>query len=157
MTMDPWLEYLQIAQHPFLDRFSNPSRAEHIYADAALGIAPMMYGRPENWYGRVPSSSLAIERLGEMALDVMNHLPEAADDMLLILEESECEESIDLLDRILAHYPENPFSKRVPDVGSNAPLLASEKQRALLRKLGVKNFSGTRAEASAMIDKLKTW
>jgi hypothetical protein len=151
---DTWLDYLNITQHPFLDRFHVPGAIEVMYADAVRGLPTILLNRPEHWYQRTHNVLAAIDRIGEMAADrltpwLKDEKSGLYDDLLLILEDCESTESRDLIQKIQDYYPERPAMITYSD---GPP--ATEKQRGFLRKLGVKNFNGTMAQASAKIDEL---
>jgi hypothetical protein len=148
--VDSWLEYLDIVQHPFLGRFANDYAIEVMYENSVRGLPSFVMHRPEHWYGMAANTQAVIDRLVE---SVTTRLPVASatlqDDLLLLLEDCEDPQSIDLIERIKRYFPE-----RDRPVSASGPL-PTESQRGYLRKLGVPKFSGTKAEASALIDKLK--
>lgn len=126
-----------------------------MYEHATYGLPSILFGRPKHWYDRAGSTNVAIERLGEMALERMAcQDPGLEDDLLTILEVCEDPGSINLIERIFSFYQRSPFDPPGYTQTNFMDDPATESQRRFLKRLGVQNFSGTKNQASKRIDEI---
>lgn len=124
-----------------------------MYEHATYGLPPIYFDRPKHLYDRARSTDVALERLGEMAGMRMSD-EGLVGDLLRLLEDCEDQGSIDLIEKIFAFYQKSPFDPPAYSVDRIIDDPASEKQRAFLKRLGIRNFSGTKSQARKKIDEI---
>lgn len=124
-----------------------------MYERAVVGLPPIYFDRPKHWYDRARSTDVALERLGEMAGERMSD-EGLAGDLLRLLEDSEDQGSIDLIEKIFAFHQKSPYAPPTYGVDRIMDDPATEKQRQYLKRLGIRNFSGTKSEAGKKIDEI---
>jgi hypothetical protein len=154
-----WLKQTDLGRATFLERFENPSALLAAWREAVIGLPPFVMFRPESWYKRAASTDEAIARLGEILTAWLVWTTDSSlrADLMLALEDCESRESRAFVSAIFDAYERSPFDPPALEADPNRPQAepASEKQRNYLRRLGHKNFRGSKWEASRLIEKLK--